>query len=133
MPAPRPRRFLRFSLRTLLIVMTLICVGIVTWQQWDWQRKRQLIHSWIAPIVARAEAAAGDVLRYDDSPVTLVAPEGLTDKELIAILRFGTLHLDKPVERMAALKILVEMHGFDSLPIAPAALWRPTNRTKWRC
>jgi hypothetical protein len=117
-PTPRsPRRWLRFSLRTLLIVMTLVCVGIVAKQQYDWHRRQQLIHRWIAPLVDLAHAADGDITRYPDDPPQLTPPAGLPAEEQIPLLRWGILELETPEERLAALKILVESHGEESLPV----------------
>src|SRR5207253_11363857 len=82
------------------------------WQQYDWHWKRQRIHEWIAPIVRSAEAAQRQVEKYND--VAFPSPD-LTVLEQIAVLRFGVLHLDQPVERLAALKVLVERHGTASL------------------
>src|SRR4051812_44533901 len=112
MASQSPRRFLQISLRTLLIAMTLICMGIVAKQQYDWHWKRQRIHEWIAPIVRSAEAAQGQLDNY--LHVEPSTPD-LTFPEQIAVLRFGVLHLDQPVERLAALKVLVERHGPASL------------------
>lgn len=117
-PAPRsPWRWLRFSLRTLLVAMTLVCVGIVAKQQYDWHRRQKLIHAWIAPLVELARAADGDVTRYPDDPPQLTPPAGLPAEEQIPLLRWGILNLEEPEERLAALKILVESHGVESVPV----------------
>lgn len=129
---PKPRRWsiLRFSLRSLLILMTLICIGIVAKQQYDWYRQRQLIHEWIAPLVAKAEAANGDVAKYeeDDRAFSWVAPEGMKDNEQVAIFSYGILELDKSVERVATLKLLVESRGIASIPILRDLVRRTKDR-----
>lgn len=113
-----PRRWLRFSLRTLLIVTTLVCVGIVAKQKYDWYWRQQLIHPWIAPLVELARAADGDVRCYPDfDPPRLTPPAGLPAEEQITLLRWGILELETPEERLAALKILVESHGEEALPV----------------
>src|SRR5215207_7678835 len=105
-PPRSPRRWLRFSLRTLLIAMTLVCVGIVAKQQYDWHRRQKLIHGWIAPLVELAHAADGDITRYPDDPPQLTPPAGLPAEEQIPLLRWGILELETREKRLAALKIL---------------------------
>lgn len=116
---PGRRRWLRFSfsLRTLLIVMTLVCVGIVAKQQYDWRRRQQLIHTWIGPLVELARAAEGEITRYPDDTPQLTPPAGLPAEEHVPLLCFGILELESPEERLSALKILVESRGAESLPI----------------
>jgi hypothetical protein len=47
----RRARWLRFSLRTLLIVVTLLCVGIAGKLKYDWYCKKWLVAEWVAPLV----------------------------------------------------------------------------------
>jgi hypothetical protein len=97
--------------------MTLVCVGIVVKQKYDWNRRQQLIHAWIGPLVELARAADGDITRYPDDPPQLTPPAGLPAEEQIPLLRWAILELETPEERLAALKILVESSGEASLPV----------------
>jgi hypothetical protein len=47
MNAKLKRRWFQFSLRTLLIIITLVCMGLGYWVHWskDWIRQR---HEWLA-------------------------------------------------------------------------------------
>ena len=69
MPAsstPKPRHsWLRFSLRSLLILTTLICVGIVARQQYVRWRNRTLVHAWIAPLVEADDEVVPRALRIE--------------------------------------------------------------------
>jgi len=108
-PVRKPRRsWFSFSLRSLLVVTTLICVGIAIKQQYDWRRKRELIHKWIAPLVEAARAANGDVRKHQDPERGATKPAEITPEEELAVLTFGILESETSEERLAALEVLIE-------------------------
>jgi len=114
----RPRRnWFSFSLRSLLILTTLICLGIGLKQQYEWRRKRALIHEWIAPLVHQARAANGDVLRYQHPDAVRSRPVGLAPEDEIAVLMFGILESETSEERFASLQVLVESRREDAFAV----------------
>ncbi|MFN0021641.1 MAG: HEAT repeat domain-containing protein [Pirellulaceae bacterium] len=103
----RQRRWLTFSLRSLMLLLTLVAIGLGVKLKYDWYRKKWLAGEWIAPLVNTADGVLTTI-----GP----APSGVRAEDEIALLQFGILELDTPEQRFAALKILVETRQEESLP-----------------
>jgi len=112
---------LRFSLRTLLLVVTLAAIGLWGKLQYDEYCKRRLAAQWVEPLLAIP--AAPVVMDPWGGPQLAPMPpwpQLRTDKQQEELLVIGATQLADPKQRMAAVKILVETrrHG------AQGTLWR---------
>jgi hypothetical protein len=95
--APRqPRSFLRFSLKTLMLVVTLCCLGTWGKLQYDWYCKLSLAAKWVEPLVKQPEGGLPPV------------PKGIRSQEELEYLEFAITRLPQPKQRIAGIKILVE-------------------------
>jgi hypothetical protein len=110
----RPGRWLRFSLRTLMIVVTVVCIGIAGKLKYDWYRKKWLLAQWVAPLAEPSKNAKRDA--YGD-PIIPSQPAGLSADEAAALLKIGILELDTSPERYAALAILIDSRPGEAVPI----------------
>lgn len=110
----RRSSWLRFSLRTLMIVVTLVCVGIAGKLKYDWYRQKSLVAQWVSPIAFPADKAQRDGYGDLDIPAK---PAGVEADEEAELLRLGILELDTPQERYSALAILIDSRPGDAVPI----------------
>ena len=53
-PARKRGNWLRFSLRSLFVLVTLSCLLVGGKLQYDWYRKRSLIARWVEPLAVQA-------------------------------------------------------------------------------
>jgi hypothetical protein len=102
----------RYSLRTLLILMTVACVAVAAKLQCDWHTRQRLLDEWIQPLVELTEPRGRDG-RLHPLPQ---APGGIAKEHEIPLLTYGVLHHPSAHGRLAALKILVESRKRESLP-----------------
>src|SRR5262245_13609840 len=111
--APRAS-WLRFSLRTLMIVFTVLCIGIAGKLKYDWYRKKWLAAQWVASLL---EPAHNWQTRFPGGPAVPPAPADVSASEVTEILQIGILELDSSAERYAALDILIDSRPGDAVPI----------------
>ena len=114
---PPPRRWLQFSLRTLLVVMTLACVVVAGKRQYDWYQRHALIARWVEPLVKQAHLPVKMEWPQFDLPPLPPAPAGVESETETGLFKTGVLDLETSVQRHAALRILVETQGAGSLPV----------------
>jgi hypothetical protein len=107
------RRWFRFSVRTLLLVMTLCACGIFGKLQYDRYRLIRAARNWLAPLVNGDGIIATTSSRLGQLPS---CPGGFSKEEQIAILEMAIRDFS-PKERLAALKLLVELYPDASRPI----------------
>ncbi|MBC7852537.1 MAG: HEAT repeat domain-containing protein [Pirellulaceae bacterium] len=116
MPPERKKRrnWLSFSLRSLMILLTLCCLALGGKLKYDWYQKKWLVEKWVAQLVTLQTAQDPTLI----SPTNwIAAPAGIKAEDEAGLLQFGILELDTSLERFAALKILVESRKEDSLPL----------------
>src|SRR2546421_385416 len=63
-PGNKRRNWLRFSLKSLMLLLTLVCVVLGGKLQYDWYKKKWLVQKWIAPIVEDARQSKAGMSRY---------------------------------------------------------------------
>ncbi len=108
-PKPNRRRFFRFSLRTLMIVIALCAFGVFLKLQLDWHRKLRIARDWVKPLVD------GSISFDLDEPSMLrqpmpACPAILSREQRLEVLDLGISNLKSPRERTAAVKLLVELY-----------------------
>ena len=103
---PRKKRWswLRFSLRSLMILLTLSCVFLGGKLKYDRYKKKWLVAEWVAPLVKEAKEPTGQVNRRARAANLPAAPKGVKFKDEVEFLTFGILELDTPEERFSAPK-----------------------------
>lgn len=121
------RSWLRFSLRTLLLAVTLSAIGLWGKLQYDEYCKRRLIAQWVEPLLLVPDAPPVMIdWPWPQTAPLPICPKVQTDKQQEELLVIGATDLADLKQRMAALKILVETrrHG------AQGTLWRILARSK---
>lgn len=113
----RRRNWLTFSLRSLMILVTLCCLAVGGKLKYDWHRKKGLVAEWVAPLAKEARNPTHTVDLKRTIPNPQDAPGKVNAKDEVDLLKFGILELDTSEERFAALKILVNSRQLESLPI----------------
>ncbi|WP_425399862.1 HEAT repeat domain-containing protein [Aeoliella sp.] len=92
----------RLSLRGLLILVTVACIGMFVAQQVHRHWRLSQVRQWVSVYV--------DLASDSPQPQTAVCPIEGTVAEQLELLEYGILHLQRPVERTACLKILAEQY-----------------------
>ena len=120
-PSKKRRSWLRFSLKSLMVLLTLACVVLGGKLKYDWYRKKWLVQKWIGPIAVDARQSKDGKGHFSREELVNLPdwPEGMAAEDEVELLKFGILELEKPIERCSALYLLVEMQREESLP----ALW----------
>src|SRR5258706_9577745 len=116
-PLPCKRRWLTFSLRSLMILLTLCCLVVGGKLKYDWYQKKWLVGIWVAPIVKETRERKEDEGRASRGYQPPAAPARIRAEDEVRFLEFGILELDTPEERFSALQILVDSRRDASLPI----------------
>src|SRR5258706_5708395 len=119
-PGKKRRSWLRFSLKSMMVLLTLLCVVLGGKLKYDWYQKKWLVAEWVAPVAEDARQSKDGMSRYSDPRISRPdAPEGVRTEEEVELLKFGILELDTPEERYSALFLLVELHSEETL----ASVW----------
>ena len=109
---PATKRY-RFSLRTLLIIVTLSALGILAKQWWDHQQRLKAIGSWVDACAEEAEKHIG--------PFSSACPKTMEVKHQVELLAYGAIHFEPPNQlpavdrRVVCLKLLAENFPENSL------------------
>ena len=98
------RRRFQFSLRTILVVVTLCAVGLFVKLQYDWYRKLALIRGWIATCVAET----GPDTYWSATRIEM--PAGTSEAGELKLLDLGFDRFKSREEQTALLKMLLERH-----------------------
>lgn len=111
--------FLRFRLRTLMLVVTLCCFGTWGKLQYDWYCKLSLAAKWVEPLV-NAPAMSPELMSsqfFGLPQQTFPAAKGIKSQQELEFLEIAITRLSQPKQRIAGLKILVESRKEQSRPL----------------
>jgi len=106
----QPKSKRSFSLRALLLLVTLVALGLFAKQLWDDHQKRKMLAEWIDQI--RQSEVISPYSR--NAPNPLACPTDLEKEEQLALLLYGAVKLDEEFEQMCCLKILAEHFPVDA-------------------
>lgn len=121
-PGKKRRSWLRFSLKSLMVLLTLVCVVLGGKLQYDWYKKKWLVAEWVRPVAEDARQSKDGMSRLSANsvyggPLIPDPPEGVRPEYETQLLAFGVLELDTSIERYSALYLLVETHQKESLSV----------------
>ena len=122
-PAKRQRRrWLTFSLRSLMLLLTLVAIGLGVKLKVRLVSKEMARGEWVAPVATEAREHGTRFQLRRSSPAPHEAPGNVSADEEVDLLQFGILELDTPEERFAALMFLVDSRQEESLPFLRALI-----------
>lgn len=117
--AKRLRPRLRLSLRALLVLVTLVCVGLVVGQRLYRQHRLSLVRQWVSQFI---DYTSQDQQVGFANAQNLPCPFEATPAEQVELLAEAIERFDLPEERTAATKVLVEQFP-DKMPDVLRELW----------
>ena len=114
-PNKRPTSF---SLRTLLILVSVAAIGVVGIQQYNEFTKRKILKEWLTEVrqefeksppsqIGRASFISGSPSR---NSLKTLCPEKLGVEAEIKLLVYGACHLEQSYDRNCCLRLLVDQH-----------------------